>query len=301
MSAWFEAAVARRDRLAPVATPTVERIAAARDRGLLPHALLLAGPERLGRELAAVEAAALLTCPDAGPPACPCPSCARVRRGVHPDVAVVVPEGRSGRIRIEQVREVVAAAPGRPFEAPARVWILDGVEAARLGPEAANALLKTLEEPPAHVRFLLLAANPEAVLPTIRSRCQTLRLPTPMAVARRLGLPVEPPELAGLADVAPEAAGIVNEVAASLRAALERPDPLPLLRAARRAGTTTGGLVAAAAAAVRLAAELPEHGPGLARLAGELLAAERTAAVLNLSPERQALGCLLRWLVEEAA
>ena len=196
---WWQPSRLDRERWAEVVEPVVERVASACRRQRLPHALLLIGPAGLGRELAAVETAALLTCAQRSEASrerwCACAGCQRVRAGIHPDVAAVLPQGASQQIRIDQIRAVVEAAPGRPFESTRRVWILDGVEAGRFGAEAANAFLKTLEEPPAHVRFVLLAANPDAVLPTIRSRCQQLALPNAVAIAQCFGELQVPPEL----------------------------------------------------------------------------------------------------------
>jgi DNA polymerase-3 subunit delta' len=89
---------------------------------------------------------------------------------LHPDIVTVVPYGP--QIRIEQVREVRRVAQFPPVEAPLRVIIIDPAEA--MNEAAANALLKTLEEPPAHTRFILLSHSPSSLLVTIRSRCQRL-------------------------------------------------------------------------------------------------------------------------------
>ena len=157
--------------------PALKRLLGARDRNRLPHAVLMIGPPGLGRELAAVEAAVLLTCEGTGALWAGGGCADRVRDGVHPDVQAVLPTGAKQIIKIDQVREVVKSAAGRPYEGERRVWIFDGVEADRFEAPSANAFLKTLEEPPAHAVFILLAANPSAVLPTILSRCQQLALP----------------------------------------------------------------------------------------------------------------------------
>src|SRR5215218_10804419 len=94
----------------------------------------------------------------------------RARRGLHPDLSVVQPEGAF--TTIGQVREVVRLAASRPFEGARRVFIL---EADTFNVQAANALLKTLEEPEGEVVFVLLAASREGVLPTIVSRAQAVR------------------------------------------------------------------------------------------------------------------------------
>jgi DNA polymerase-3 subunit delta' len=101
-----------------------------------------------------------------------CAACRRIERGVHPDVIVLAP-GDTGSIKIDPVRDVVDGAGFRPFEARRRVVIID--EADALVEAAQNALLKTLEEPPSASVFLLVSSMPDALLPTVRSRCPRLR------------------------------------------------------------------------------------------------------------------------------
>jgi DNA polymerase-3 subunit delta' len=147
----------------------IETIAA----GRLPPALLLSGPEGVGKKRLALEAARALLCQAGGGDACEtCASCQRSGRGLHPDLIVVEPETRV--IKVEQVRELVAEIQARPFEARARAFVLD--EAHSLSEQASNALLKSLEEPPRSSHVMLVTAAPQALLPTIRSRCQRLRL-----------------------------------------------------------------------------------------------------------------------------
>jgi DNA polymerase-3 subunit delta' len=101
-----------------------------------------------------------------------CSACGRIARGVHPDVQTIEP-GDTGTIKIEQVREAIDRAVFRPFEGRKRVTIVEHADA--LVPAAQNALLKTLEEPlPASV-FILVTSRPDALLPTVRSRCAHLR------------------------------------------------------------------------------------------------------------------------------
>jgi DNA polymerase-3 subunit delta' len=92
----------------------------------------------------------------------------------HPDLAVVQAEGRSVTLKVEQVRDLHRSLSLAPYEARYRVALLLNFEQAH--PSAANALLKTLEEPPPQVILLLTAESPESLLPTIVSRCETLRL-----------------------------------------------------------------------------------------------------------------------------
>ena len=148
-------------------------------RGTLPPALLLAGPEGVGKRRTALAIAETLNClepctvGDFEIDACgTCESCRRISRGVHPDVLIVEP-GETGSIKIEQVREVIDRAAYRPFEGRRRAVLVDKADA--LVTQAQNALLKTLEEPrPASV-FILVSSMPDALLPTVRSRCPRLR------------------------------------------------------------------------------------------------------------------------------
>ena len=192
---WWHEAVLDRESWQAIVQPTLERVQRARDRDRLPHALLLIGPAGLGRELAAVETAALVVCQGADEPWSEGGCVDRLRVGLHPDVEAALPTGAKKIIPIERIRHIVEAAPGRPFEGLRRVWILDGVEARCLPSASANAFLKVLEEPPPHVMFILLAANPMAVLPTIRSRCQQLNLPGSVSVASALEEAIDLPEL----------------------------------------------------------------------------------------------------------
>jgi DNA polymerase-3 subunit delta' len=148
-------------------------------RGTLPPALLLAGPSGVGKRRTAMAIARAVNClePRATSEferdACgKCASCRRIERGVHPDVIVIAP-GDSGSIKIEAIRDVVDRAGYRPFEGRRRVVIIDDAEA--LVPPAQNALLKTLEEMPPASIFLLVSSMPDALLPTVRSRCPRLR------------------------------------------------------------------------------------------------------------------------------
>ncbi len=150
------------------------------------HAYLLAGPSRVGKGTLALDLARSLNCQGGSPPCGDCSPCQRIERGVHPDVLWVrlLADDRTGRpkteIGIDQIREVTSLASLPPYEGSYRLFIIDGAE--HLSVEAANALLKTLEEPPPQVVLLLLSAAEGALLPTITSRCQRLELrPLPEA------------------------------------------------------------------------------------------------------------------------
>ena len=149
-------------------------------RGSLPPSLIFAGPDGVGKRLAAISLAQFFNClsPSAGdaesaPDACGhCTVCRRIARGVHADVLMIEP-GDSGSIKVDQVRGAIERSAYRPFEGRRRVVIVDDADA--MEAPAQNALLKTLEEPPAASTFVLVTGRPDLLLPTVRSRCQRVR------------------------------------------------------------------------------------------------------------------------------
>jgi DNA polymerase III subunit delta' len=152
----------------------LELTARAAQAGTLPPSLIFSGPEGVGKRLSAIALAQLVNClaPVAADACGACTACTRIARGVHPDVLAIQP-GESGSIKIDQVRDAIERSAYRPFEGKRRIVIID--EADALVPEAQNALLKTLEEPPAASMFVLVTSRPDVLLPTVRSRCQRLR------------------------------------------------------------------------------------------------------------------------------
>ena len=148
--------------LAPTAS-RLERLQHGAER--FPGALLLYGVSERALDDASLALAASLLCPGDDPERS-CTSCRRALHGFHPDLFPVEPEGV--QIRVDRVREAIAFAAGRPYESAKRVVRLRRVDL--LGPEAANALLKSLEEPGAHVHWILTTTRPESLLATIRSR-----------------------------------------------------------------------------------------------------------------------------------
>jgi DNA polymerase-3 subunit delta' len=179
------------------------------ERDRLPPALLLSGPDGVGKKTMALAAAQAALC-ERAPAGEPCEDCGTCRRlgaaveperlqqqreeadrhpdkeewrnfRLHPDVVLV--EGwwltKTGRprpepeIRVGQVRDLVAEVPGAPFEARRRVFIVD--DAHSMNESSQNALLKSLEEPPPRSHLVLVTARPQGLRQTIRSRCQTLR------------------------------------------------------------------------------------------------------------------------------
>jgi DNA polymerase III subunit delta' len=159
-------------------THLLDLIARAAGRGSLPPSLILAGPEGVGKRMAALALAQLLNCQgpsvSADPPdACgECAPCRRIARGVHADILLIEP-GDTGAIKIERIREAIDRSAYRPFEGRRRVVIVDDADAMVV--DAQNALLKTLEEPPPSSVFALVTSRPDTLLVTVRSRCQRLR------------------------------------------------------------------------------------------------------------------------------
>jgi DNA polymerase III subunit delta' len=163
----------------------------------IPGALLFAGPDGVGKKLFAVELAKALNCRSPkGVEACDeCSACKRIARfnlpqsdkaedwkqlirTDHADVAMVVAPNRL--LLVDQMRAIEREANYRPFEGNARVFLID--EAERLNDQSANALLKTLEEPPRTSHLILITARPAMLLETIRSRCQAIRF-SPVTVS----------------------------------------------------------------------------------------------------------------------
>ena len=147
------------------------------------HAYLLHGPSGTGKRAAARAFAAELLARDVADPG---GARARAMSGAHPDLSWVAPSGAHEMLRRDVEEDVVGAAARTPFEAGFRVFVLERVDT--MNDEAANALLKTLEEPASYVVLLLLTDNPAQVLPTIFSRCQPVRFDpvSPAALAERL-------------------------------------------------------------------------------------------------------------------
>src|SRR2546421_2987645 len=162
--------------------------------GRVPGALLFAGEEGLGKNLFAVELARALNCrARRGVEACGvCAACARIGHfqlppaddrdehkkvawSEHTDVGMLVPYNRN--ILVAAVRDLERECNFRPVEGAARVFIVENADT--LNEAASNALLKTLEEAPPTSHLVLITSRPASLLPTIPSRCQTLRFPPP--------------------------------------------------------------------------------------------------------------------------
>lgn len=186
----------------------------------VPNSLLFTGEEGIGKRRFALELAKSFVCqnPSDGDACDRCPVCRRADRftfpksddrdahkkvifSEHPDIGTVIPYNRN--ILVDAIRDLEREANFRPFEAGARFFLIDRAD--KMNPEAANALLKTLEEPPNSSHIFLITSRPMALLPTIRSRCQTLRF-----------APIEPKEikdyLLSTKEFAPEDAALLARI-----------------------------------------------------------------------------------------
>lgn len=170
--------------------PVKERLVQLLKNGRLPNSLLFAGPEGVGKKAFALEIARAFVCrqPQDNLPCGECGACKRVGLfnlptsdkgddydrvsfGEHSDVGLVIPFKRN--LRVGAIRALEREANFRPYEANARVFVID--DADKMNDAASNALLKTLEEPSASTYLILITSRPDALLSTIRSRCQTIR------------------------------------------------------------------------------------------------------------------------------
>lgn len=159
------------------------------------HAYLFVGPPRIGKTTLAIKLAQVLNCQGSEPPCGTCSPCAKIARGTHPDVQFIASAGdrvqhapgqvqteeprarkrvRQDLIPIDDVRTMQRSVALAPMEGRWKVVIIAGAE--RMTVEAANALLKTLEEPPAHVALVLTTTDAGLLLPTIVSRCRVMPL-----------------------------------------------------------------------------------------------------------------------------
>ena len=142
------------------------------ETGRMAHAYLFRGPDGVGKKLTALLTAARVNCLDPGESgACShCLSCRKLRSENHPDIVLVSPE--NGAIKIDRIRELCRSLAFPPYESEMRVVIIEDVHT--MTPEAANSLLKTLEEPPEKNLLILTAESSRELLPTIVSRCQVV-------------------------------------------------------------------------------------------------------------------------------
>jgi DNA polymerase III subunit delta' len=217
--------------------------------GAMTHAWLFAGPPGSGRSVAARAFATALLCPSGG---CGhCATCLQVHAGTHADLMLVRPQGLS--YGVKQTRELVLRAAGKPTGGRWQVVLFE--DADRCTEQAANALLKAIEEPAPRTVWLLCAPAAQDMVPTIRSRCRvvTLVVPSSAAVAQVLAERdgIEPAKALAAARAAQGHIGRARRLATDPAAAKRRAD---VLRVPAQV-TSLGPALAAAAALVRTAEE----------------------------------------------
>lgn len=160
--------------------------------GYVSGSYLFAGPDHVGKEFTAMMFAKAVFCRESVDDACGrCVACRKVEDGNHPDMRLIHPQG--SWMKIDQIRAMQRELNYRPMEGHCKVYIL--TQAERLTVQAANSMLKTLEEPPGEAVMILITSKYDAILPTIRSRCRALkfaRVPVAtlsQALVRRAMLP----------------------------------------------------------------------------------------------------------------
>lgn len=148
------------------------------------HAYLFVGPPGLGRRTLALHFAQALNCTQTIEPGVPCGKCRdckQIEAMGHPDLTIIQAETEGGTLKVDQVREARRSLTLKPYQSEYRVVIFHRFQEAN--DNAANALLKVLEEAPSYAVLILTADNPEGLLPTIVSRCEVLRLrPVPLEI-----------------------------------------------------------------------------------------------------------------------
>lgn len=182
---------------------------AASRSGRLPHALLFLGPEGSLQMEAVREIAKSLFCRDRkGAAGCgDCVSCRQVEGGHHPDLRIFAADEDSRTIKVDRVREMISEAYLKPFQAPSKVFVIEGAD--EMNETAQNALLKTLEEPPANTYLILNCHAAEKLIPTVRSRTHTIHF-------RPIG---------SAAEVKPESRKLSSQMVARALRGLEVPTP----------------------------------------------------------------------------
>jgi DNA polymerase-3 subunit delta' len=168
----------------------IERLRAKLKQDRFPQGLLFSGPDGIGKRTCALMVAKALNCTNSPPgDFCgECSHCRKIETGLHPDVVLIGLEDDASEIKIAQIREATRMLTFRPLEGRNKVFIID--PANLLNPSSSNALLKGLEEPPGNSYFILLTNRLQALLPTVRSRCQSyIFTPLSLEELRQFGNP----------------------------------------------------------------------------------------------------------------
>jgi DNA polymerase-3 subunit gamma/tau len=273
--------------------------------GRIAHAFLLTGPRGVGKTTTARLLAKALNC-EAGPAAEPCNACSSCREIADGNAFDVLEIDGASHTQVDKMRDLMEAVAHRPMKSRFKIYIIDEVH--MLSQHSFNALLKTLEEPPAHAKFVLATTDPHKVLPTVISRCQRYDL-------RRIGLrelvahlertvAAEGLRVGGevIALVAREAEGSLRDAQSLLEQVLAAGDAGRDVGAARAMlGAADRGLVITVSDAV-LARDpaaclghleaLHEHGYDAQRFCRDLLEHVRHLAVFRTTGARDLLGAL---------
>ena len=185
------------------------------------NSYLFLGNEGIGKKTVALQFAKALNClegeTEPGDACDHCASCKKIDSALHPDVLVIEPEGQT--IKVDQVRQMQRQLAYKPYEGKRRVCILTAAD--RMAPHIPNTLLKTLEEPPLHTVIILLANNSKFILPTILSRCQSVRFnPLPIDMVSKWlmeGKPFDEAEAHLLASLSEGSPGKALEIQEEIR------------------------------------------------------------------------------------
>ena len=159
----------------------IERLRSKLREARFPHGLIFSGPDGVGKRTCALMIAKALNCLNAPPgDFCgQCTACRKIESGTHPDVVTVSIEDEATQIKIAQIRQLLNTLELQPLEGRNKIFIIDPADL--LNAEAANALLKGLEEPPENSFFILITVNVHELLLTVRSRCQVYNF-TPLTL-----------------------------------------------------------------------------------------------------------------------
>jgi len=159
----------------------IERLRSKLREARFPHGLIFSGPDGVGKRTCALMIAKALNCLNAPPgDFCgQCTACRKIESGTHPDVVTVSIEDEATQIKIAQIRQLLNTLELQPLEGRNKIFIIDPADL--LNAEAANALLKGLEEPPENSLFILITVNVHELLLTVRSRCQVYNF-TPLTL-----------------------------------------------------------------------------------------------------------------------
>jgi DNA polymerase III delta' subunit len=159
----------------------IDRLRAKLREGRFPHGLIFSGPQGVGKHTCALMIAKSLNCTNAvaGDFCNECANCRKIDAGSHSDVMTISVEEEASRIKIDQIRRLLTTLDFQPLEGRNKIFIIDPADL--MNAEAANALLKGLEEPPENSFFILITVNVHELLLTVRSRCQVYNF-TPLTL-----------------------------------------------------------------------------------------------------------------------